>query len=744
MPECPAGDAGAQPCRGDCGPYILMTHRARDRITLGLSLERGRMASRVRGAAMVRPNHRKRALSFLAAVLLPSGVLVGTSVRLIRQERELAVRRAAEERVALALRIGQMLVTNLRSLEVRIASVPLEPGEMLALADSEPAVLTLAATVRGRLVFAWDMASDPAEVVDPGTRARYARILERGEAAEFRTGNLIEAAELYERAAASLERKTQPDGARPGEPDPASRAASVLLSEARVRQGRALLRAGRPAEARAVFLLLAESPPSSIDGEGMPFSVYGLEGLRRAGADPHETLRLLRETLDGPLHLCLPALFALRDVARDIERDVGDGATGGDLQAIGDALARQEATLEELERLRSGFPGLAAAAHGRTDLRGHREGTRWVAYGEEPWLVGMSSAGADTPSPVAIVRPARLLGSAADGRTGSDGDRALDVGRNEERWAADRLTLLPAGASDGERLAQDLDGLRASFPPGYPQPPQGGGVEGWFFRLLLPVILLLTAFTAYLAWRDVRREAEAVRLRSQFVSSVTHELKTPLTSIRMFAETLRLGRHSGPDQHQQYLDTVVHETERLSRLINNVLDFARIDRGEKTYHMAPTDVGTAALEAARVLAYPLDQGGYTLTTEIEEGLPAVEADADALTQALLNLLHNAVKFSAEGSEIALRVFQEEGQLLLQVEDQGPGIDPQEQEAIFQDFYRTVDAETRGIPGTGLGLSLVAHVACAHGGRVEVTSDVGRGSTFTIRIPRRSRASEASP
>jgi hypothetical protein len=211
MPECPAGDAGAQPCRGDCGPYILMTHRARDRITLGLSLERGRMASRVRGAAMVRPNHRKRALSFLAAVLLPSGVLVGTSVRLIRQERELAVRRAAEERVALALRIGQMLVTNLRSLEVRIASVPLEPGEMLALADSEPAVLTLAATVRGRLVFAWDMASDPAEVVDPGTRARYARILERGEAAEYRTGNLIEAAELYERAAASLGRKTQPE-----------------------------------------------------------------------------------------------------------------------------------------------------------------------------------------------------------------------------------------------------------------------------------------------------------------------------------------------------------------------------------------------------------------------------------------------------------------------------------------------------------------------------------------------------
>jgi signal transduction histidine kinase len=687
---------------------------------------------------MARPNHRKRALFFLAAVLLPSGVLVGTSVRLIRQERELTLRRAEEERAALALRIGQELLSELGTLEDRIASAPSGPGEMLALAESEPAVLALATTDHGRLVFPWEMASYSSETVDPRVRARYTRILQQGETEEYRNGNLIEAAGLYAQAAAALEGVLPPEGASAGKADESARAASVLVSEARVRQGRALLRAGRTAEARAVFLLLAESRLSLTDTEGMPFSVYGLEGLRQAGADPHETLGLLRESLSGPLDLCLPALLALKDVARDISNDGGSGPTGGDLQAIGDVLARQESTLEDLERLRSDFPGLAVATRGWTDVQGHTDGPRWVAYGEEPWLVGVPDEGTDVSSRLAVVRPARLLGSVEDEIEASEGDTALDALEGEAGSTAGLVTLRPAGASEGYSLGQDLNGLRASFPAGYPAPPERGGVEGWFFRLLLPVILLLTAFTAYLAWRDVRRETEAVRLRSQFVSSVTHELKTPLTSIRMFAETLRLGRHSGPDQQQQYLDTVVHETERLSRLINNVLDFARIDRGEKTYHMAPTDVGAAALEAAQVFAYPLDQGGYTLTTEIEEGLPAVEADADALTQALINLLSNAIKFSAEGSEIALRVFPEEGHVLLQVEDHGSGIDPQEQGAIFDDFYRAADAERKGIPGTGLGLSLVSHVARAHGGKVDVETEVGRGSTFTIRIPIRMR------
>jgi signal transduction histidine kinase len=338
-------------------------------------------------------------------------------------------------------------------------------------------------------------------------------------------------------------------------------------------------------------------------------------------------------------------------------------------------------------------------------------------------LISDDAEGAATR--VAVVDPWVLL--VGDSYDPLPGDDRLGEARRS-------LTLLPAGDAGGEALGPGLNGLRASFPPGFPAPPDRGGVEGWFFRLLLPLILLLTGFTAYLAWRDVRRETEAVRLRSQFVSSVTHELKTPLTSIRMFAETLRMGRHPDARTREEYLDTVVHETERLTRLINNVLDFARIDQGEKTYHMAPTDVAAAAREAARAVAYPLAQGRHMLAMEIGEDLPRLEADADALTQALLNLLSNAIKFSGEGTRIDLRVFLDGEDVALQVEDRGRGISPGDQQTIFQDFFRTADAEREGIPGTGLGLPLVAHVAEAHGGRVEVVSEVGKGSTFTLRIP----------
>ncbi len=704
---------------------------------------------------MPRRNHRKRALLFLAAVLLPSAVLVGTTLHLIRQERELAVRRTAEERALLALRIGQELLGELRRLGDRVLTASLSPQDIHALTRSEPAVLTVAAVEDGRLVFPWETPPGPSSAPNAGRLARYQRLVNRGGEAEYRQENLAEAARLYRQAAEVLEEDGRVEASPPEAETGSSRVRPALIAEARVHQARALLRAHRTEEAQAVFRLLAEAPPSLADGEGMPFSIYGLEGLHRSGATPEDLLALLRETLDSAPHLALPALLAWRDVARGILDAVGEAPAGELGGAVEEVVSERKAVLESLENLRRDFPGLLATARGGSGAGDNPSGLTWLPYGREPWLVGILADAEGAPARVAVARPALLLGSTevpreeeeprsgdASELRGSEealqrdeaGTGVAFAGDETLRTAWRTATLLPAGEGGGESLGPALNGLRLSFPPGFPPPPERGGVEGWFFRLLLPIILILTGFTAYLAWRDVRREADAVRLRSRFVSSVTHELKTPLTSIRMFAETLRLGRHSSPEAQREYLDTVVHETERLSRLINNVLDFARIERGEKTYHMASTDVGVPAREAARAVAYPLAQGRYTLTTEIAEDLPLVEGDADALTQALLNLLSNAMKFSKEGSRIDLRVFRDGGELLLQVEDQGRGIAPRDRESIFRDFFRTADAEREGIPGTGLGLPLVTHVATAHGGRVEVESEVGRGSTFTIRIP----------
>ena len=674
---------------------------------------------------------------FLAAVLLPSAVLVGTTVRLIRQQRELAVRRTQEERSLLALRLGQELTEALRVLSEQGRSTPLSPHNLRFLADAEPALVTLAQGVGSRLFYPWETDPDPNAGLNPERLAEYHRLLGIGEQAEYQTEDLDRAATLYRRAAEAVEAPDELErgGEVPGQGDSdATAPADRLLAEARLRQARALLRAGKTEDAQHLFRRLAECPPTLFDREGIPYTVYGLDGLYRSGGESSELLPLVDGTLRYLSHFSLPALLAWRDVSLSIAEGLENGMADATVQAIAEALTSRSAALEILEDLKKDFPALVATTRrGRGGAKEEWNPT-WIPFGNEPWLVGILEATEEGSFRVLVVDPAAVLAWAAETGRGEGGTAAAPAPDAELRRALDYAQLLPAGDAGGESMGPAFNGLRASFPPGFPPPSDVGGVEGWFFRLLLPLILVLTGFTAYLAWRDVRRETEAVRLRSQFVSSVTHELKTPLTSIRMFVETIRLGRHPSPEVQQEYLDTVVHETERLSRLINNVLDFARIERGEKTYHLALADVAGAAHEAARAVAYPLGQGGFELKTEIAPELPQVEVDGDALTQALLNLLSNAIKFSSEGSRIDLRVSQEGDDILMQVEDQGRGIAPQDRDTIFQDFVRTADVEKEGIPGTGLGLPLVAHVAKAHGGRVEVESWVGRGSTFTIRIP----------
>jgi two-component system phosphate regulon sensor histidine kinase PhoR len=691
---------------------------------------------------MPRRNHRRRAILFLAAVLLPSAVLVGTTLHLIRQERELALRRAQENRVLLARGVGEELAIALGRLADRVGEAPPTVQDLASLAESEPAILTLAVAEEGQLTFPWEMASDSGSSLDAVAMNRYEAFQRQGEEAEYRTGDLVAAVRAYGQAVAVLEQVDGPEETVGDSGGRSGAARSVILAEARVHQARALARAQRKEEARGAFRFLADCPPFLYDSEGMPFVIYGLDGLHRSGVGQEDLLTLLEETLTYPPHFSSQAVMAWREIAAEI----AGGLTGPDarqlLRRAEVAAAERAETLHGLEALRDGYLGVLGAA--REAARGRRspDSPIWVPYGPAPWLVGFFGGPAGAPNRVAVVEPDSLR--ALERAPGERGATPPGTGSREEAvqraWA--NAIFLPAGEGGGESLGPALNGLRADFPPGFPEPAEGG-VEGWFFRLLLPLILLSTAFTAYLAWRDVRRETEAARLRSQFVSSVTHELKTPLTSIRMFVETLRLGRHSTPEARQEYLDTVVHETERLSRLINNVLDFARIDRGEKVYRMAPTDVGAATREAARAVAYPLAQGGYELATEIGVDLPTVHADGDSLTQALLNLLSNAIKFSEEGSRIDLRVSREESDLLLEVQDRGRGIPVRDQEAIFQDFFRSAEADRDGIPGTGLGLPLVAHVTKAHGGRVEVESEVGRGTTFTIRIPIRDGPEEKS-
>ena len=223
-------------------------------------------------------------------------------------------------------------------------------------------------------------------------------------------------------------------------------------------------------------------------------------------------------------------------------------------------------------------------------------------------------------------------------------------------------------------------------------------------------------------------------MRSQFVSSVSHELKTPLTAIRMFAETMRMGRSKDLKTHAEYLDTIVNESQRLTRLLNNVLDFSKIEQGKRTYHPEQASLYEIIQSAARAMEYPLSQQGFSLEVKTENGLPDVNVDKDAIEQALLNLLHNAMKYSGDSRDIGLSLQKKDGFAVIQVADHGIGIDPQEQQKIFDKFYRVPSSENERIVGTGLGLALVSHIVEAHLGRLEIESTLGKGSVFSIFLP----------
>ena len=250
------------------------------------------------------------------------------------------------------------------------------------------------------------------------------------------------------------------------------------------------------------------------------------------------------------------------------------------------------------------------------------------------------------------------------------------------------------------------------------------------FGLLLMVIVAGLAAT----YRLVRRETEMARLKADFVANVSHDIKTPLSLIRMFGETLELGRVADEPTRQEYYRVITRESERLSRLIDNVLDFSRIEGGRRRYDMASTAVEPLIRETLEAFGHPLAQHGFKVDVTVAPDLPTILADAEAVSQALANLVDNVIKYSGARKSLKVDARIQDGQLALSVADEGIGIPPDEQERIFEKFYRVGRSETEGRRGSGLGLALVRHIVEAHGGRVAVESRPGEGSRFTLWFP----------
>jgi two-component system phosphate regulon sensor histidine kinase PhoR len=244
--------------------------------------------------------------------------------------------------------------------------------------------------------------------------------------------------------------------------------------------------------------------------------------------------------------------------------------------------------------------------------------------------------------------------------------------------------------------------------------------------------LALTLVVGYLALRDVSRELRLASLRAAFIAGVTHELKTPLTSIRLLAETLRHDRVK-PEARDQVLDTVINETERLSEVVDNVLSTSRIESGTRVYDAKPIDIEAAVRGVLRRFDYVLAKEGFRLEAAMQGDATTVVVDAEGFAQALMNLLSNALKYSGTSREIRVSVTRAGDEVAVAVADRGVGIAENEQKRIFQSFYR-VPETSQQTAGAGLGLALVRHFAEAHRGRVTVSSQPGAGSVFTLWLP----------
>ncbi len=275
--------------------------------------------------------------------------------------------------------------------------------------------------------------------------------------------------------------------------------------------------------------------------------------------------------------------------------------------------------------------------------------------------------------------------------------------------------------------------IQAVLPPGDP-------IRSALWRnrtiyiVVLSLFYLLIITGIVITLRGIFREVRLSRMKTDFVSNISHELKTPLTSIRMFAETLKLGRAGSAEEREACVDFILTESERLSLITERTLDWARIEAGRRPYDRQPVEPQALVHEAVESFLAHARIARESVTVAVEPGLPRIDVDPNALGQVLRNLLENAVKYSGDDKRIEISARRHGHRVVIGVSDNGIGLARRELKHIFDRFYRADDLLARRTEGTGLGLSIAKRIVEAHGGRIAVHSRAGQGSTFIFELP----------
>jgi signal transduction histidine kinase len=251
---------------------------------------------------------------------------------------------------------------------------------------------------------------------------------------------------------------------------------------------------------------------------------------------------------------------------------------------------------------------------------------------------------------------------------------------------------------------------------------------------LIAAIISLLLLGVWFFYKYTTREAELVRLKSDFVDSASHTLKTPLTRIRLMAEKMELGWIKDEAKKKEYSRAIMAETDRMTEMVTNMLDFSKVEAGRMRFDMKNGSLREHVQTVMDSLRMHIESQGFQLEMKLAEDIPLLYFDPEAIKSILVNLVYNALKYSQAEKYIGVDLYQEGDRVILAVADKGMGIPEKEREKIFEKFYRGRDETVKAMEGSGLGLFLARHAAKAHKGDIKVTGEPGKGSTFKVYLP----------
>lgn len=631
-------------------------------------------------------------------MLLPSLVLMVFIVRLNRQDNELRKKRAAEAQQQKAEEIGRHLAERLGKTEKIILQELTSDSTNINSFYRTHSELVFAGSIKNqKLLMPWE-GTETQNLFSEGDASR--KLILEAQQTEFEKNNPKGALSIYNRVLSSL--------------DSPSHKCFIQLQ-----QGRILSKLGDEEGAQHIDNDILSQPGDLTDEYGIPFSLYAADRLSVSDSEAEPILDRLEGLMKEIRWLPSRTLYFIQDIILQIQNRTKGSLLLERTENLERSLEKAREDLRRLESLK-GFVSSWMLRHGSSEQ--DRASLTWESHEDIPWMVGIRELPEDPTHFLLAFDGPRVLCKVME----ESGLADSFPGTCQMTVRAAREGFSPGGSLEGVWLQFEETEVSAWSKSSLPFP--------LLYWLILVLVIGFTVFGGYLLWRDVGRELAIAEMRSQFAASVSHELKTPLTSIRMFAEALTMGVKKRPEAQKEYLQTIISESERLSRLLNNVLDFSKIEQGTRTYSFEPTSLEKIIHSAEKAMAFPLNQKGFRLQVEVEKGIPQIQADRDALEQAVLNLLHNAVKYSGERREIQLKLRRDGNTACIDVIDHGIGIVEEDRDRIFGKFFRVPGVENQKVRGTGLGLTIVSHIARSHGGRVEVKSQPGEGSTFSLVLP----------